>query len=410
MSTSTPSTEPSSSLAVPTNAETVTTSRGGITTASSYAIGQNVKLINPWSFATDVVMAATASLPTTQRDTIRWLHRHAAACRLTPAAVADRLLKPDGTAYSGDSVYQLMTGKRMEENANLDLICKAIQAFRTDANATQAHSITGFIETPTTRRIAQICDYCFRKKRVGFIFGPSQIGKTEAINDYRTKNNHGQTVIRRVPTYGYFTEFIDDLCGEFRIPTHIRVSEKKRRLMRCFDSTMLLIIDEVQQFFMRRRSSDLSLAGIEFVREIHDRTKCGLVLVGMTSAKDAITEYPVLKQLWLRRSPSQVITLNDRVPDDDLEKFAAAFNLDPAPKEHSGASATISNLDGTKRKLSYKNTPYRLQSDITLRDGLGAWLKLLDDSRELAEARKETLTWTHVLCQYCVAEAQQQAA
>lgn len=355
-----------------------------------------------WNIPGDVVHRATVNLGDYEREQILWLGRWASEQNLTVKEVAASLKKPNGEPYSGDSLYQVMTGRRADQGVSLRPFADAIAALRRRESEHESRLATGFIETPMTRRLFRIFHRAFTKNRVAFVLGRSQVGKTTAALEYQRTHNHGATVLVRMPTRGTLSHFLGELAEIVRVPVHRRGDQLRRRVLDCFDERTLLIVDEAHQALMGR--ADTTAMALEYVREIHDRRKCGVVLMGTDVLRQALMHNRVLRQLWLRRSPGTVITLPDAVPAADLAVFAQAFGLEPAPDKDLAVKYLATEASGEVEK-TFKANPARLQEMITKDDGLGSWVRLLEDARDLATERGTTLRWSHVLVAWCLAKA-----
>lgn len=388
-----------------TEAMTLTTAHppGGEDDGALVPAGHDrVGTVKRWRIAGDVIHKTTETLPEFQRDQLRWLGRWASQRDLSLTDVAAELKGPTGSPYSADSVYQALTGRRAAQGVNLQPFAEAIAVLRRRESETLAAESTTFIETPLARKMWRAMRSAYTKHRLTFVFGPSQIGKSAAAAEYQRTHNHGETIIVRMPTKGSLTHFQQELAAAVRVPIQMGFSTLRRRLMDCFDERTLLIVDEAHQCLFGR--GEVGLMTLEFIREIHDRRKCGVVLIGTDVLRQALIHHKVLRQLWLRRSPGSVVMLPAVVPDPDLAAFAAAFGLEPAPDRDLAVKyqATENSVDVER---TFKANPAELQRTILQADGLGAWLKLLEDARDLAKERGTALRWSHVLVSWCLARA-----
>src|SRR4051794_22535155 len=76
----------------------------------------------------DRVNEAIADLSPVDGETIEWFWSYCAQRNLGRDRVGELLLKPNGRdRYSPDAVYQLLTGKRMKEGANISPMLRAIE-------------------------------------------------------------------------------------------------------------------------------------------------------------------------------------------------------------------------------------------------------------------------------------------
>lgn len=357
------------------------------------------QLPNRWFLASDTVHKATEGMPEYEQDNIRWLQRYAASGNHPPSSIASQLRKPNGEAYSQATVYQVLTGRRTEQGVSVRTFAEAIASMRRRISETESARSTAFVETSTTRKIFAMCRQCVTKQRIGFLFGPPQTGKTSALTEYSRCYNHGETHLVRMPTRGALTHFLSELAAKVQVPTQRREDELRRRILDCFDERTLLVVDEAHQCLMGRGESGAMT--LEFIREIHDRRKCGVVICGTQVLQDNLQHNKVLRQLWLRRAPGLVLNLTTAgVSESELDQFAASFGLDPAPTTRMRVRYRIFGADGNPIDKSFPEVPSELQKRIIATDGLGAWCKLLEDARDLPGER---MTWGKVITAYCLA-------
>lgn len=309
----------------------------------------------------DIVNRATAELPDEARTEIRWLHAYAWEHDI-PLPELARLVR-----YDESTLSRVFNGKY---EGNIDNVVAEVRGFRKLQEERNKGRKLSFIETSLTRRIWRVCAATLEFQRISFIYGDSQIGKTTALVHYRDTHNHGSTIYVRMPTGGAMTYFLSELAEALRISTKLKERDLWRRIIHSFDDRMLLIVDECHQALLTSRR----INPIEFIRELHDTTGCGVVLAGTNVFRDELNAghlAPLMKQTTRRRLLA--VQLPNVPPDKDLNTFAEAYGLPPATGEH-----------------------LKLQTDFVKQDGLGMWLCLFRNAAKLAANRKTRLTWKHV--------------
>jgi len=169
---------------------------------------------------------------------------------------------------------------------------------------------------------------------------------------------------------------------------------------------MLLIVDECHQCCWASRGRR-SLLALDFVREIHDVRKCGVVLCGTNVFRDEIRlgkDSPMLRQLWLRNIlPLQ---LPDVPTERQLATFAQAYGLSPAPDR----SLTPKVLGDDGADINVTGNPADIQKGVIRDDGLGRWLAILQESADLAASQKRRITWGHVILTHAMFRAMETVA
>ncbi|HYE32712.1 MAG TPA: AAA family ATPase [Methylomirabilota bacterium] len=339
---------------------------------SGPTLGPEARAAQRFSVPGDIVQRVTADLPEEQRTAIRWLHGYAREKNLGYQEIGAKLKRGENKTYDGNTVYRILNGLH---EAKLDRFCEAVESLRRLEESRSGIHRTDFIETDTTRKMFKVFDAALTHNRFVWIIGASHIGKTEGSLHYKRTHNHGQTKYVRTPAHGRFRRFIECLAKAAGIGLGPTTAHMCRRILDSFDEHMLLIVDEAHQFFNGLGGSNTRFPeGLEFIRELHDTTRCGVAIV----ATDVFTTESMvgkfnkdLKQFSNRK----IATL--RLPDfptrEDLNAFAAAYGLEPATGEF-----------------------LALQNEVVKAESLGAWNTLLQASSKLASNSREKLQWKHV--------------
>jgi DNA transposition AAA+ family ATPase len=231
-----------------------------------------------------------------------------------------------------------------------------------------------FIETSLSKRLFAIFDKTRALRNVSILWGRMGIGKTVCIAEYQRRNNHGRTQVVRFPsgsTFSYFVTHIARGCG---ISTSSQSAfEQRGKIIQILSAGQrLLIIDELHQAFTSYQHGS-AVKVFEVIREIYDRTHCGLVLVGTNVLRDELSIgrlAPILEQL--RRRGTIKVQLPSRPPKVDLDRIAKRFNLPPAE----GLAADV-------------------VKDMILTSGLGMYIKFLQSATMLAAKDRKKPTWDH---------------
>lgn len=340
----------------------------------------------------DVIAKNTADLPDGLRHALKWA---AGFCRQRNLSLDEfgSLLVQPGTdkTYSGDSVYQAFTGRR--DQGSLDRFCQAVEVLRRRIDETASRAST-FIETSLTRDIWRLCQKALRRQKLTFVFGPSQVGKTTALAEYAQRHNHGETVFVRMPTRGSVTELMKELAVRLGISVQCKAVDLRRRIMESFDERTLLIVDECHQA-LSSRYGDRSLASLEFLREIWDRRRCGLVLCGTDIFRDGLRTHPVLKQLWLRGY--RPLQLPAKPTQGQLAEFARSFGLEPAQDKNLTVELVDVGDDGEERTRRVTRNPVKLEGEVVSKYGLGRWVGILEDADDLAREKGSRMSWGKVI-------------
>jgi DNA transposition AAA+ family ATPase len=234
-----------------------------------------------------------------------------------------------------------------------------------------------FIRTALAARMFAAFDKCRALGNVTICWGEMGIGKTTIIEEYRRLNNHGKTQVVRFPagaTFAYFVAHVGKSLGVAAGQSgQFATREKILTIMAA--GKRLLIIDELHQAFLTTRS-DTAVKCCEFLREIADVSKCGIVLIGTEVLQREIFKGPhkdALRQLVDRGTVQ--LSLPAKATKGDVVQFLGFYGL----------------------KLPGERDPEARQilSDILTSSGLRKLTLHLRDGAAFAARKNEPFTWDH---------------
>jgi DNA transposition AAA+ family ATPase len=353
--------------------------------------GQITASLKRWRIPGDIITRTCQAIDDEAlRSSIRWAAGYCRDRNLSCGDFGELLQQPrTGAPYSADSVYQLFTGRR--DVASVKNFCTSVDAFRRRVEETGSQAAGSFIETSLTRKIWGTCRTALTRRQITFIFGPSQIGKTTALAEYARRNNHGETILIRMPTRGSMGELLEEFAIRLGLGAQTKTRLLRRRIIESFDDRTLLVIDEAHQC-LTSHYSDRALGSLEFIREIHDRRKCGVVICGTEVLRIGLQNHPVLRQLWLRGY--RPLNLPGAPTDANILEFDRAFGLTDPPDKN--IRVNWEDPD-TEDQRSAVGNPAKLQATTIKTFGLGRWCRILEDARDAATDDGKRITWGHVI-------------
>lgn len=122
-----------------------------------------------------------------------------------------------------------------------------------------------------------VCAAAFAARDIGMVWGPTQCGKTTALMQCCREN--GEYRMFRFPATAGVPTLAAEIARSYGVwQDGLPFSKCRGRIFEAARDT-LLIADEVHEAFVAYGQQATTLA-LEFVREIYDRTGCGLVLCG----------------------------------------------------------------------------------------------------------------------------------
>ncbi len=351
----------------------------------------------------NTVTQSTEHLPEKQKLLVRWLHTHA---RNNNWSWPD-LLKAVG--YSSTTWYRIWTDKfrypKLETGPNgvkipskhsgermpIDEQCAAIQRCRKLAEQRESIRRASFVETSIWTRVTWACQRAFVRQKVAFIYGESQIGKSTCGIEHTRRNNHGQTYYVEMPPAAGVQLMTREIAKALHVSTGTCYEKLIQDVIDALDDSKLLIVDEVHRIFTTYQKTSV-MRCMDVLRYIHDKTHCGLVLIGTNVMRDQLKHgefFQYLKQL--RRRGLIEVQLPAVPPNADLDLMARHFGLEPTG--HGVFEWDTKNAAGQRVKVKYSSVD--VMRDIAKEDGFGKYIIRLQDAVELARNKGQTLTWEH---------------
>ena len=299
------------------------------------------------------------------------------------------MAKPDFGRRVGASdnlLYKLYTGKYRDAEGNqlcpAPELVKAIYQFLELEKERYESGENQFVATPTAKKIATACELARESNSVVIMWGPSHIGKTWAIVHHTAQNNHGRTIYARMRAASGRGGMVRRLADCIGISDKSNNDALVGRIKNAVTEDMLIILDECHLLFntYQRQSAD---ACFETLREIHDETRCGMVLCFTILDELKARSARELQQLW-RRGVHKV-PLPMMPTKKDLEAIL----------DHNGLAFPDAKDEVSIGAITEK--PYEVIRQLAKTEGLKAVTERLRYGRKLANKAKQDLTWAHVM-------------
>jgi hypothetical protein len=133
------------------------------------------------------------------------------------------------------------------------------------------------------------------------------------------------------------------IAGAVGVNPTLRYEDARTRVAHAVSRNTLLLVDELHELAMAA-GKGTAMKVIEWLREVADGSRCGLVLCGTSSMEDDLINDPRLKG-WLAQIDQRcqrVVRLPNRLPAEDIRLAAAAYGI-------SGPSGCVESLLATIR-------------------------------------------------------------
>ncbi len=257
-----------------------------------------------------------------QGELMFWLHGFGQDKRLSDANLSAMM------KVSQAAVSQLFSGKYAAEDWTP--MIDRIRALKEVEDEETKKVDLGFVMTHTAKTIFGVCESAMTDGMPAFIFGASQIGKTTALEEFRRTHNHGRTKYLRLGSRWTKTRLVRELARacKARSLKGRRAWELEESIYGSLNRYNLLVIDEFH-LAMETVDEATSREIVEFIREVYDRTHCGLVLSSTKVGIQGLEEgrNAMLFDQLRRRGVIKVV-LPDVPPLRDINAVAKSFALE----------------------------------------------------------------------------------
>lgn len=295
---------------------------------------------------------------------------------------------------SDNTLYKLFTGKYLHPESGDKMgpsaeLVRNINKFLDLEKERFQSGETQLVITPTLKKIVTACELARESNSIVFIVGPSHVGKTWAAErHYTPNNNHGRTVYIRLQAasgLGGMVRRIAEACG---VSPKGNTADLVASIKNALTKDMLLIIDETHLLSHTYREGSFHNC-MEVIREIHDETGCGMVLMFTLLDQVKAASQKELQQLW-RRGVHKVM-LPAMPTKGDLAAILQHNGLDFPDRDFKVA---IKFRDGNK-PVTIEECPYEILRQVSKNEALLAITERLRYARKLANKADEKLDWKH---------------
>ena len=241
--------------------------------------------------------------------------------------------------YSGATMSRLFSG---QYDGNLEKVVAQVEAHLQLEAEREKMRNDRFIENSIWKKVEYLCTLAQKRNAPVRLVGPSQIGKTFCLMEFKRRSKL-QVCYVRVPAAPTFKLFADELCEAVGVPKSLRIEEARPRVRKAISNNTLVIVDELHELVMSAGKST-AMKCMEWLRELHDVSKCGLVMCGTSSMEDDLINDPKMRG-WLVQMDQRCIRIQklpNRIPDADIDMAAEVYGI-------KGPKACCENLLATIR-------------------------------------------------------------
>ena len=322
-------------------------------------------------------------------EEVWWLYNYAQEHHLKEGDLAAKM-----KAYDKNTLYQVFRGSygvyKDGRCSSWASVVKAIREFKKIEIEEMKKKNVGLIETEVKQTVWLCCDAALNDGMVSFIYGRTRIGKSVALQAYQREHNHGQTIYLEMGSGWTRPRFVRELARKFG--NGVKATKSWALEDAIFDTlkrSNLLIVDEFHKALTTTGERN-SASVLEFIRDIRDKTHCGLVLcatkVGMERFETGANK-EMFEQL-IGRSIIKAV-LPDRPPVRDLNTIARAFELPIPTGDDLKSVKEFVSTNGLDRFFAYMQKTYAITKKAKQPMSWDVFMKVKNGYLSLAHMKTE---------------------
>ena len=294
----------------------------------------------------NVLQDGIKSYPEEDRDDIQWAFSYARQSDWGRQEFAQRM----DTTWS--SIWKVATGYRDPTTGKLAKTDNFMSKLRDLRQRVASSYVSGFVETPVTKKIFDHMDYALAGDVdggfIGLLYGPTGRSKTEAVREWCNRNNHGRSIYIDCPESGGLRSLMYEISDVTGVGKGKKTAALRNAIIKSFNRRRMLVVDEVKRI-MPNRNGGLPRE-LEFIRRLHDKTRCPIFLVGTNwfyreLLSGEFSGY--LEQLFGRCEP---LVISEKVTVSEIRPICRAFTSRPS-QELINIAMEIGNGPGHLRVL-----------------------------------------------------------
>lgn len=266
------------------------------------------------------IVAGIAAYGAEDQDALIWLHGY--TCDELGGSRSRLMEQLRGMDWT--TLARVWSGKY---GADIAKVMERIRKFRAKAESTLRKR---FVETIVTQKIWSLCDVARDRSAMVLISGPTGRSKTWTIDEWRHCNNHGRAVKVTARKSGGLRVFLEDLGTALNISASRSQYAIMHAVEHALDERNVLIVDEVARLYPTGRAG--SLDALEFIRDLHDRCGCGVILCATDGLEGLLRSGKYA--MWFDQLLGR-IELHLRIPRafgrQEVAELLAAYVDDPDP-------------------------------------------------------------------------------
>jgi DNA transposition AAA+ family ATPase len=273
-------------------------------------------------------------LPEETSGELLWFHQHVLDAKLGWKECESAL------NYDKSTVFRVLKGTY---EGNWQKIVEAIRSYRKLQEQRGSIQQNEFTPNSISALIWAGLDYAMANNSITLIEGESRSGKTIAATAWQQANNHGRSVLITAPPIGGTKALVRRVATAVGVNKSQDMASMVEAIYRAFNPNRILIVDEAHRC-LPSDARTANPATLEFLRDVHDMTKCALALIS-TKRLPLRLEKGAYQYEQLLGRIGMPIRVKTRITQKDIRPIVQQF-LDDAGADLMSQLEEIANQPG----------------------------------------------------------------
>lgn len=232
----------------------------------------------------------------------------------------------EALGYDASTIFRVLKGTYDGSWAN---VAKAIRSFRKLVVQRGTVQRGVFVKTPVSEMIFWALGYIMAKGGAGLIVGESGMGKTIAVKQWCSDNNHGRSVLVECLPVGGAKGVLRQIAAKVGVNKNLNTNQMLESVIRAFNENRILVLDEVHELLP---SDDRSRpVALDLIRRIHDISGCALCLISTERFDNDIKRQRYMFEQIIGRTGKPFVLPND-FTEQDVRPIVTQFIARPTAK------------------------------------------------------------------------------
>jgi DNA transposition AAA+ family ATPase len=274
----------------------------------------------------------------------------------------------EAIGYDQSTIFRILKGTYAGSWEN---VMRKLRSFRDLEERRGAIQKNSFVENSISKIVFTALDYALANTSFTTVVGESQIGKSAAAKEWKTRTNHGRSVYITAPAVGGAKGFLRRIAEAVGVNRSQPSADMADAIHRSFNPNRILIVDQAH-WLLPADPRSTNPSGLNFLLDLYEVKKCAIALLSTHRLTDQFKKGDFMYEQIVGRTGMPWI-IPKKVKRDDILPIVVQFVKNPSKK-------LLEDLEGMA------NQPGRI----------GLVVQTLKSASRIANTHKERLSEEHI--------------